>query len=154
MRFWLSSPQMIKISFIITFLNGANIACFFKNMSTTNFFCLVNYMLQIFPKVEKFHQSPDHIKTIFPLKKYACQMTSPSSLILVHVKEKGRFCLKILMHTCRLHPHEFFSRKIVVPICNHFVEFDCFYRVEIYGQPCIVLNCKKGLDSDTKDELK
>ena len=63
-------------------------------------------------------------------------MTSPSSLILVHDNEKGRFCWKILMHPCRLHPYEYFTKKIFVPICNHSVEFDGFYRAEIFGRPC------------------
>ena len=40
------------------------------------------------------------------------------------------------MHTCRLHPYEYFIQKMFLPMCKYSVEFYSFYRVEIYGRPC------------------
>ena len=65
-------------------------------------------------------------------------MTTFSNLILVYDKEKRRFCWKIILYHYSLHPWEYFTQKIFLPMCTHSMEFDSFYRAEIYGRPCIL----------------
>ena len=70
-------------------------------------------------------------------------MTSFSNLILVR-----RFCWKIISYHYSLHPWEYFTQFFFVPMCTHSMEFDSFYRAEIYRRPCRIIlnggNCSLG----------
>ena len=52
------------------------------------------------------------------------------------LQREGEVLLKIIMHRYRLNSYQYFIQKWFLLGCTHHKEFNDFYQVEIYGQPC------------------
>ena len=97
----------------------------------------------------------------FPSRKVACQTISRYHCILAYYSQKGSFCWNIIMYRYRLHSYQYFFQKSFLLGYTHYEEFDGFYRVEIYGQPCrrrrlweLFINCinlSKSLEENPSD---